>query len=518
MAVLVPTNFDLKSLPAESEQETIISLMRKLGNDWIIVPTVPILVNGKDFEIDVVLVSRDLGAFVLEVKGGKISRRDGNWYQYEKKLKKNPFTQIIEAKHALVQRMKQLRIDLDDIYINHIVVMPLLGDIPLDGLGPEAPRNNCWSRVDLEDPLPALARLGRQKQPVPKERLVSFVRALRPTLDISLVDGQFHQSATKRLDEATEAHLEALAGLMENPRFLVTGAAGTGKTILAKRWARSTAARGEQTLLACFNKPLAIELGDEFGDSGVVVSNFHRLAREVLEPNGFSIPAGADSEWWNEEPAKMIIDRAAQIEQKFDAIIVDEAQDFRPNWIAALEALHREDGPRRLLMVADPLQSIYGAGWAPPPGIPTLSLLTNLRSSRAVGRHVRDLGGAAINERAPEGPPVRRLTISRGELVQSVVAEVERLQSEFAIPLSHVMVLTRHREERDQLISSAGSIQFSDWENRSEESVLCLTIHRAKGLERLAVILVDLDDESLNDLDYVGASRAMLHLTEVRSS
>lgn len=517
MAILVPRDFDLKSLPAESEQRTVVRLLQKLGNDWIVLPSVPILVNGSDYEIDVVLVSRDLGSFVLEVKGGKISRKDGEWYQYSRKLKKSPFAQVTAARHALVSRMNFCHVDLTDIYINHIVVMPDVGDIPVDGLGPEAPRDNCWSRIDLDDPLPALTRLGRQRQPVPKERLVNFVKALRPTLDISLVDGQFHQSATKRLDDATEAHIEALAGLVDNSRFLVTGAAGTGKTVLAKRWARATAARGERTLLACFNKPLAIELAGEFEDSGVVVSNFHKLAREVLEPTGFSIPVGADSEWWNEEPAKLIIDRADQIEEKFDAIVVDEAQDFRPNWIAALEALLRVDGPRRLLMVADPLQSIYGGGWTAPVGMPTLSLRTNLRSSRAVGRYVKELGGAAINERAPEGPPVRRLTIPRGELVQSVVAEVERLQIEFAVPLSHVLVLTRHREERDQLISSDGSIRFSDWENRNEETVSCLTIHRAKGLERLAVILVDLDDEPLNELDYVGASRAMLHLTEFRS-
>jgi hypothetical protein len=39
-----------------------------------------------------------------------------------------------------------------------------------------------------------------------------------------------------------------------------------------------------------------------------------------------------------------------------------------------------------------------------------------------------------------------------------------------------------------------------------------------KGLEKLAIIMVDLDDKPDEMTDYIGASRAMLHLVKVMKS
>ena len=55
------------------------------------------------------------------------------------------------------------------------------------------------------------------------------------------------------------------------------------------------------------------------------------------------------------------------------------------------------------------------------------------------------------------------------------------------------------------------------WEQRSEDAVLCETVHRTKGLEKMAVILVDQSEEPNEVLLYVGASRAVASLTVVGS-
>ena len=47
------------------------------------------------------------------------------------------------------------------------------------------------------------------------------------------------------------------------------------------------------------------------------------------------------------------------------------------------------------------------------------------------------------------------------------------------------------------------------WSDRSEDAVLCETVHRTKGLERTAVILVDMSNEPDKMLMYVGVSRAV---------
>ena len=56
------------------------------------------------------------------------------------------------------------------------------------------------------------------------------------------------------------------------------------------------------------------------------------------------------------------------------------------------------------------------------------------------------------------------------------------------------------------------------WEGRDEGKVVCETIHRVKGLERPAIIMVNLNEEPDTMTNYIGASRAILHLVKVSAS
>jgi hypothetical protein len=58
-------------------------------------------------------------------------------------------------------------------------------------------------------------------------------------------------------------------------------------------------------------------------------------------------------------------------------------------------------------------------------------------------------------------------------------------------------------------------IRLTRWEQRDEDFVLCETIHRTKGLERLAIIYIDLNSDRSRQLEYIGSGRAMLHLVAV---
>ena len=102
------------------------------------------------------------------------------------------------------------------------------------------------------------------------------------------------------------------------------------------------------------------------------------------------------------------------------------------------------------------------------------------------------------------------------ETVASLVAaEITRFTHDLQLPPAHIAILARHRELRELLIGSVMPVKLARWEERDEDSIVCETIHRVKGLERLAIIVVDLDDERTPELDYIGSSRAVLHLTVI---
>lgn len=518
MAILVPAELDLEGLQPESERKVIKQLLDALSDEWYVVPKVPILIGGQNAEIDVVLVSPHMGVLVVEIKGGNISVREGVWYSNNIKLKKNPFEQIVEAKHKLIARLTEMRLDTANMFLQELVILPDIGEVPEEGIGPGAPRDRIWTRYELMELGHSMEALQNEKGPVSKDKLLKYLRALCPTVELTEVGGRFQSAAVNRIDEVTRLHLDALVSLADNQQFIVTGGAGTGKTYLAERWARRCAARGEKTLFLSYNVPLAEEIAVHVDDTDIVVGSYHRYLQALLEPYGFKVPKEPSTEWWQSAASTALVEHAESIPDRFDAIVLDEGQDFYANWIESLKVLYRRDGPKRLLVVADPLQALYGPGWSVPIGMPKLELTTNLRSSRTIGAHVAGLGGANPNSAAPVGPAVVQRTANSGNVASVVAAEILRLQRATDIPASQIAVLARHRKLRDVLLSAEMPVPLVRWEQRDEGKIVCETIHRVKGLERLAIIMVDLNENPDTMTDYIGASRAILHLVKVTIS
>ena len=97
------------------------------------------------------------------------------------------------------------------------------------------------------------------------------------------------------------------------------------------------------------------------------------------------------------------------------------------------------------------------------------------------------------------------------EIRKKVSDAVMRLTNEFGLPFSQIAVLTTHTDVRDRLIENPpDEFELVRWSDRSEEdAVLCETLQRAKGLERTAVILIDMSGEPDPVLLYLGISRAV---------
>jgi len=515
MAHLVPAHLDLDGLNPESERRVIQQLLHGLDDEWYVVPKVSVVIDGQNAEIDVALVSQHLGVVLLEIKGGLISVRSGVWYQYDRPLKKNPFDQIGAAKHRLISRLREMRVNLNGFFMSEVVVLPDVGDIPVAGLGPGAPRNRIWGMYDLLGVPHLIGNIHNEKPPVSKNQVLEYLRALCPTVELTEMAGRFHAGAVNRIDAATRTYLENLVGLADNQQFLVTGGAGTGKTYLAEKWARRCEARGEKTLFLSYNVPLAEDIAVRVEDTDIVVGSYHRYLEMLLKPHGYKVPSNPSSEWWLNVPAAELVKHADAIADRFDTIVLDEGQDFHNHWLESLKVLFRTDGPRRLLMVADPLQALYANGWTAPAGIPFLPLITNLRSSQAIGAHVAGLGGANPNSAAPVGPAVRECIATETDIARVVAREIIRLREASDIPASQIAVLARHRKLRDALLKAEMPVPLVRWEERDEGKIICETIHRVKGLERLAIIMIDLNEAPDTMTDYIGASRAILHLVKV---
>lgn len=510
VATLLPADFDL-TLLATSEQRVCKAFLLGLDDSWFVVPCVPIVVDGMDCEIDVVLVAPNRGVIAVEVKGGVISIEAGKWIQNGWPLAKSPTQQVTTAKHNLMKRLRTNGVELEGMFVCHAVALPDVGSVPTGGLGPDAPAEIVFAKPQLEFPAVAVNRLLREHGPIPPQRMAKLLAALRPDIALEGNEGQVLQWAGKQLDAETRVHLANVRGLDKNHRVLVTGGAGTGKTLLVLDWAKRAIERGERTLVVCFNKPIADQLQRSLSGTTAMVGTYHDVAVRLLEPHGFRVGANPTTEYWLHVPTDALAFHAERIATPFDTIIIDEGQDIHPHWFASLERLLDPKGPRNLLVVADPAQAIYVTPWTPPSDMMELPMVFNLRNCAAIAKLVQRLGGPAPLPSAPYGDAVvHRYAGGHKELRKRVRDAVHELSQTYGIAFSQIAVLTTHRNTRDALLEEPiEGCRLVRWADRGEDAVLCETVQRTKGLERIAVILVDMSAEPDRMLLYVGVSRAV---------
>src|SRR5690606_34204326 len=176
-------------------------------------------------------------------------------------------------------------------------------------------------------------------------------------------------------------------------RILVTGGPGTGKTWLALEHARQETLRGAKVALLCYNRGLAVHLrrrASEWPEDErpALIATLHEVA---LDWTGTEVPDDADSEFWDALPAKLQA-AAEEVEDRFDLVIVDEAQDFREQWWPAVQSLlvDPETGP--LVAFGDEDQELYGRGVL---GLPALevTLDENIRNTVQIAELLQKVTG-----------------------------------------------------------------------------------------------------------------------------
>jgi superfamily I DNA and RNA helicase len=126
--------------------------------------------------------------------------------------------------------------------------------------------------------------------------------------------------------------------------------------VLACRFAENAAAAGKRVLLVCFNRPLAERIKMNVPE-GVFVDTFYGLMDRFLISRGHKLAYGRMNEpnFW-ESIQELVIGETIGPEWKFDALIVDEGQDFEQQWSEILQLFLKADAD--LVWLDDPDQAI----------------------------------------------------------------------------------------------------------------------------------------------------------------
>lgn len=524
MGTLVPADLPLSSLANDDERRVVAALCEGLSDGWLVLPHVQLRGRGRDHELDVVLVHPDHGVADIEVKGHPVQVREGLWCGRDgRPIEPQPFDQARTNAYALRDELRAAASCLRHLHVEHAVALPNTsgfdGDLP-----PGCERVQVLTAADLLDVSDAVVDLMSARwsnQRLTTAQVEAIVGHLRPDAAFRWDPAARMRQARHRLDELGAEQVRVLERLDANRRVVGVGAAGTGKTRLADAWARRAYLRGERVLLTCYNEPLADQIRDRAAphDESLVIGPFLRLALGFEGMPPVEVPDDADHEWWTITAVGHLVTHFHEVTERFDTIVVDEAQDFSPAWLALLETLLDPDGPRRMLIVADEAQELYQRGFAVPPpedGWVRCELVSNCRNSQQIARLLRRrLHGAPSPAVGPESVDLRWVPVDPGDpdaVVHAVVGELGRLLDDEERSRDQVAVLTVASTVRDRLLRTGPDLVR--WEHRAD-GVLVENVHRVKGLEFDTVVLVSDTDDVPEDLLYVGVGRAVGELVVI---
>ena len=133
---------------------------------------------------------------------------------------------------------------------------------------------------------------------------------------------------------------------------LMFGVAGSGKTTILIARAKYLAEQNQDKkgLVLCFNRPLATYLKVQLADfTNVTVQTFHQLAYRF----------GIGESKWDQEFGRELNAAILQTNERYDFILIDEAQDFDPDWFTCVNALLREPNEVDLFITGDGSQGLY---------------------------------------------------------------------------------------------------------------------------------------------------------------
>ena len=195
---------------------------------------------------------------------------------------------------------------------------------------------------------------------------------------------------SQQIESLTSEQYRVIRILRLTNRVRISGCAGSGKTLVAAEKAIRLAQAGVKTLFLCHNPHLAKYVENLTRGTPVEVRAFADWVRKYNDVS----PEAALPAWTNyDEPDSVALSQAFDVLSEsndgFDAVIVDEGQDFRNEWWTVVEAAFAIPSSEILYIFHDDHQALLPYRAAYPIAEPVIDLSRNCRNAGQIFELVR---------------------------------------------------------------------------------------------------------------------------------
>ncbi len=475
-------------------------------------------------ELDLTVVSPQGQILILEVKAGSVYTQNGLLFKNYQQEKPKDIGQQLGRQHgALRKRLKQAQ--MDHVEVQSFLVMP---DQILQSEGLAYPRERVIDATQM-DQFCTLVRTSFAilDSELNRQLLLNFLsNEFDVVPDVGAMISNI-QSSSAHLSNGLATWVPRIS--QDGNAFIVQATAGSGKTQLALKLLRNAALNKQRALYVCYNRPLADHI-QTLAPSHIEVATFHQHCDDYAKQHGHS-PDFSNAKVYD-ELAKIYMADAEKLSPRFDLLVIDESQDFNPEWVDALYQELKDDG--RLYVMGDENQQLYDREPFDLAGAVRIECNENFRTPANVVHAINRLNLIeqtidACSNHQGEAPNFYTHNEQPGSHTAALNDCLHKLWSQGIDPSQVVLVTYRGLDKskvmhldyaggkkiKRPLRDADGNSTWTDGELRVE------TVNRFKGQCAPVVVFCEIDFEEMNVVNarklFVGMTRGQLKVELVLS-
>jgi hypothetical protein len=476
-------------------------------------------------ELDLTVVSPQGQILILEVKAGSVYTQNGlllKDYRHEKP--KDIGHQIGRQHGALRKRLKQAQ--MDHVEVQSFLVMP---DQILQSEGLAYPRERVIDATQIDQfcTLVKTSFVFLEEEPNRKLLLNFLSNEFDVVPDVGAMISSI-QSSSAHLSNGLATWVPRIS--QDGNAFIVQATAGSGKTQLALKLLRNAALNKQRALYVCYNRPLADHI-QTLAPSHTEVATFHQHCDDYAKQHGHT-PDFSNAKVYD-ELVKIYMADAEKLNPRFDLLVIDESQDFNPEWV---DALYQELKPNGCLYVlGDENQQLYDREPFDLAGAVRIECNENFRTPQNVVHAINKLNLIdqtieACSDHAGEAPHFYTYDDQPGAHTLALNECLQNLWSQGIDP-SQVVLVTYRGLDKSKVMNldyaggkkikrpmrdADGNSTWTDGELKVE------TVNRFKGQSAPVVVFCEIDFEEMNVVNarklFVGMTRGQLKVELVLSN
>ena len=481
--------------------------------------------NGKPEkgEADFIVASPKDGFLCLEVKGGKNIETDGEtWILNQgggygpRELEMSPYKQADKSMYYFRD------VYFNEQYINYPGIFGSAAVFPYYPIDERVRIDNrdrtctidSHDMDNLESKIKKLFRFwgGHRygKIHYTESQHKALLEIIRNRIALSAAAGALVKYKEKQLEVINRVQENYIYFISNIRQFFIRGGAGTGKTWIAMKMAEQEArTNGNAVLFLCASENLADMVREHIGDF-VDVYDIRSLFHEIIEDfDNFDSPLYSG-----------VLDSLCENHPYFDAVFVDEAQDFTVEWAELVRLLLRKPNESRLGVFYDDVQIFredsFGNGF----GIsdePYL-LRENIRNTANIYDWTADKTnlGMDVISNPIEGPEPKTVFFrEQGQLTLYLEDTFRKFILDEHLPNSSLVLLTDDIDGLFDTYSDGIAIwNFTTGELEAPTDIRVSSVEDFKGLESDMVIYIHKKNTSDNQ-NYIAYTRAKYYLIEL---